>query len=243
MSSFQTAASTARPALEYWAQPQKCCDREWEAAYLRFETGDEERAKFLGRLRGFGAQHWPHDSRIVELCCGRGSGLAAWRELGFPHLEGVDLSVSLLAKCPDAARLYVGDCRQLKLPDASRDIVAVQGGLHHLARLPEDVRATAAEAWRVLRPGGKFLVVEPWTTPFLRCTHALCAQPAARRLSPRLAALAAMIEREAVTYHAWLAQPEAIWAALTAGFITARKRIAWGKLHWLGLKPAADHPR
>jgi len=238
MTPSDRAVSAAKPALEYWTQAQECCDREWEAAYLRFETRAEEEAKFLRRLRSFGVEQWPRDSRIVELCCGRGSGLSAWRQLGFSQLEGVDLSATLLAKCPDAARLYVGDCRDLKLPDSSRDIVAVQGGLHHLSRLPDDVAATAAEAWRVLRPGGKFLVVEPWAALFLHFTHALCGQPLARRLSPRLDALATMIEREAATYPAWLSQPDTVWAALTGKFSTVRKKIAWGKLQWLGVKPA-----
>lgn len=239
MSPSPRASPAVPPVLEYWTQSQECCDPEWEAAYLRFETRAQEERKFLGRLREFGVQHWPRDSRVVELCCGRGSGLAAWHELGFRHLEGVDLSATLLAECPAIARRYVGDCRHLQLPDASREVVAVQGGLHHLPALPDDVRATAAEAWRVLRPGGHFLVVEPWETPFLRFTHFLCARPAARRLWPRLAALAAMIEHEAATYHAWLSQPEAILTALSAGFMTVQKRIAWGKLQWLGRKPPA----
>ncbi|MGH9741336.1 MAG: hypothetical protein ACRD51_03190, partial [Candidatus Acidiferrum sp.] len=62
----------------------------WEAAYLRFETPQEEVQKFLNRLTRLGAAEWPRDAEIVELFCGRGSGLLALARLGFTHLEGVD---------------------------------------------------------------------------------------------------------------------------------------------------------
>ena len=51
----------------------------WEEAYLRFETPDQEIRKFHKRLVALGAGDWPRDSRIVELLCGRGSGLRALR--------------------------------------------------------------------------------------------------------------------------------------------------------------------
>jgi len=237
MSSPVRVVSVPQPRWKSWAPSQECCDPEWESAYLAFETREQEEKKFLRRLRGFEVERWSRDLQIVELCCGRGSGLQAWQKLGFENLEGVDLSERLLAECPAPAQLYVGDCRQLLLPDASRDVVVVQGGLHHLPSLPDDVRATSAEAWRVLKPGGKFLVVEPWDTPFLRFVHWLCTLPSARLLWPRLGTLATMIEREAVTYHAWLGRPDEVWPALTKGFDTVQKKIALGKLSWLGSKP------
>src|SRR5437762_12555511 len=49
----------------------------WEAAYLRFETPEEEIRKFIGRLNRLGARQWPSDAEIVELFCGRGNGLVA----------------------------------------------------------------------------------------------------------------------------------------------------------------------
>jgi hypothetical protein len=60
----------------------------WEAAYLAFETPEQEVAKFVSRLRKLGAHDWPKDSQIVELFCGRGSGLVALHRLGFTRIEG-----------------------------------------------------------------------------------------------------------------------------------------------------------
>ena len=73
----------------------------WEAAYLRFETPEQEIQKFMKRLRKLGADEWPRDSEIVELFCGRGNGLHALERLGFRRLEGADLSPRLLAQYPE----------------------------------------------------------------------------------------------------------------------------------------------
>ena len=64
----------------------------WEAAYLRFETPEQEIRKFVKRLRALGVSKWPRDNEIVELFCGRGNGLRALQSLGFTRVEGVDLS-------------------------------------------------------------------------------------------------------------------------------------------------------
>ena len=169
---------------------------------------------------------------------GGGGGLDAWRSLGFGKLEGVDISATLLQAHKGQARLYVGDCRRLEFPDASRDVVCVQGGLHHLAALPEDLEATIAEARRVLRPGGRLVAVEPWMTPFLATVHAVCGLGWARWTSPKIAALADMIEHERETYFNWLGRGPEILGVLTRNFATEQKRIAWGKLAWLGRKTA-----
>jgi ubiquinone/menaquinone biosynthesis C-methylase UbiE len=224
-------------SIERWTAPQECCDAAWESAYVRFETPEEEIRKFMSRLRGFGVERWSRDLQIVEIFCGRGSGLEAWRRLGFRQLEGVDISEALLTRYAGAAQLYVGDCRRLQFQDASRDVVCVQGGMHHLPTLPEDLLATVAEVWRVLRPGGRFIVVEPWSTPFLALVHGMCRQSTLRAAWRKIDALACMIEREQKTYFNWLSRPETILNELQRDFETEVTRTAWGKLSWMGRKP------
>jgi len=132
----------------------------WEAAYLRFETREQETQKFIGRLNRLGAPQWPRDSEIVELFCGRGNGLIALGRLGFTRIEGVDLSPRLVAHYRGPAKCIVGDCRQLPFEDCSKDVLIVQGGLHHLPTLPGDLEQTFSEIHRVLRPGGVFLAFD-----------------------------------------------------------------------------------
>jgi len=212
---------------------QVCCSTAWEEAYQRFETPEEERAKFLRRLRRLGAPGWPRDAEIVELFCGRGNGLAALGELGFTRVEGVDLSPSLLASYRGPARVHLADCRKLPFGDRSKDVLVVQGGLHHLESLG-DVEAVLREAKRVLRPGGRFVAVEPWLTPFLRLVHAVCEVRLARRLWGKLDALATMNDNERPTYERWLGAPGPILELLGRAFRPEVQRVAWGKLMFVG---------
>ena len=206
----------------------------WEAAYVRFETPEQEVRKFVRRLKKLRIDRLPRDARIVELFCGRGNGLHALSRLGFTHLEGVDLSSRLVAMYRGPAQCYVGDCRKLPFSNKSRDLLIVQGGLHHLPKLPEDLSQTFAEMHRVLREDGRLVVVEPWRTPFLRLVHPISEIRLVRRCSPKLDALATMTHYERVTYEQWLSQPGLILKLAREHFSPLREFFAWGKWMCVG---------
>jgi SAM-dependent methyltransferase len=225
---------TDQHSVVHWEAGTVCEDEAWEAAYERFETPEEEIRKFVGRYRRLGIDSLPRSSEVVELFCGRGNGLRALERMGFESLEGVDLSPGLTTRYRGPAQLYVGDCRQLRFEAGSKDLVIIQGGLHHLPALPGDVERVFSEINRILRPDGRVAIVEPWLTPFLRVVHAASRSRAIRRLWPKLDALASMNEREEVTYQAWLAQPQLILRLLVASFIPDRQFERFGKLFFLG---------
>lgn len=208
----------------------------WEDAYLRFESPEEEIRKFIGRLKFMGAMKWPRNAKIVELFCGRGSGLRALHELGFNEVEGIDLSPSLAAEYAGPGKILVGDCRQLPFENTSKDILIVQGGLHHLPALPHDLDRVLAEGSRVLRRDGLLVVVEPWVTVFLSLVHALCRSRTIRTLSPKIGALAIMIYYERQTYKQWLSQPQLILESLHKAFRCERCNFRWGKIYFTGRK-------
>ena len=205
----------------------------WEDAYLRFETPEEEIRKFTRRLHDLGAGDWPRGARILELFCGRGNGLVALERLGFTELSGVDLSPRLVGLYRGRGRCAAGDCRALPVRSGSCDVAIVQGGLHHLPDLVADLPVVIEEVRRVLRPGGRFVVVEPWLTPFLSVVHAVCASPA-RYAWGRLDALATMIHYEQDTYSRWLAHPEFVLSTLAHGFSQEYRERRWGKLLFVG---------
>lgn len=73
----------------------------------------------------------------------------------------------------------VADAHVLPFRDGSADAVVGLDVLHHLAR----PRAFFAEAARVLRPGGRLALVEPWVTPLSFAVYRFfhqedCARPA-----------------------------------------------------------------
>jgi len=206
----------------------------WEAAYVRFETPQQEIQKFRGRLKKLGVDRLPRDAKIVELFCGRGNGLHALGQLGFKHVEGIDLSSRLVKMYRGPAQCYVADCRNLPLPDRSKDVLIVQGGLHHLTTLPGDLSEAFMEMQRVLRRDGRVVIVEPWLTPFLRVVHAVSAVRLARRYSEKLDALATMIDYERTTYERWLHQPKLILKLARAHFSPLQESFGWGKWMFVG---------
>ena len=206
----------------------------WEEAYLRFETPDEEERKFVRRLIAAGARGWDKQSVVLDLFCGRGGGGRALRRLGFRHVVGLDLSARLLHARTDRSACMVADCRVLPIASASADLVVVQGGLHHLPIIPRDLSTVLKEIARALRPGGIFVAVEPWSTPFLALVHEVCRVPLARRAMPKVDALATMIEHERETYEAWLRSGSTILQELDRHFNRRRARRRLGKLHYVG---------
>lgn len=222
------------------ATPPAAGDDAWERAYLRFQSPAQEVRKFVRRLRQLGARRWPRDAAVLELFCGRGNGLRALERLGFTNVTGVDLSPTLAARYQGPARVLVHDCRQLPFPDDSYDAAVVHGGLHHLPVLPDDLARTLHEVRRVLRPGGRFLVVEPWRTPFLDFFHLLTRQRLVRRLWPKLDAYETMQEHEADTFNRWISAPDMVLGLLRSTFVPVVCRTGWGKLHFVGSKAVGD---
>ena len=101
------------------------------------------------------------DARILDLACGTGAVAAAWRRR-FPkaHITGVDASDGMLEvarrRCPDV-EFSRGDMDSVlaSVPDASLDAVSCAWAIGYA-----DPRRIAREAFRALRPGGVFAVVE-----------------------------------------------------------------------------------
>lgn len=100
---------------------------------------------------------------VVDIGCGEGYltlEAARWAA----RVVGIDRSVEVLARARVLARRRrvtnvqwkQGDLARLPLPDASMDVALLSQALHHAPR-PEDALREAA---RVLRPGGRVLVLD-----------------------------------------------------------------------------------
>lgn len=99
---------------------------------------------------------WIVGDRVVELGIGTGVVAAALEELGH-HVVGVDLSADMMRAAVDrlGARVARADVDTLPLADDSIDTAVFVWVL----QLVDDITATLSEAARVVRPGGRVVVV------------------------------------------------------------------------------------
>ncbi|HSV07168.1 MAG TPA: class I SAM-dependent methyltransferase [Candidatus Binatus sp.] len=127
-----------------------------DAAHFRWTTADPgfapvEEALLAPRLAGLAAP-------CLEVGCGEGTNLVRLARRGRPF--GIDRSVERVrfaaGAVPDA-RLATADACALPFRDGVFASVLIRDLLHHLG----DPRRAAAEAVRVLVPGGTLLVIEP----------------------------------------------------------------------------------
>lgn len=100
---------------------------------------------------------------VIDIGSASGVSAAILASYG-ANVVGIDISPDLIAQAKamwkdygDRIEFMVGDAEKLEVPDESVDACFFGGVLHHF---PERERVYA-EARRVLKPGGKFVAIEP----------------------------------------------------------------------------------
>jgi ubiquinone/menaquinone biosynthesis C-methylase UbiE len=138
---------------------------------------EKEAHKYDRQMRFFewllfgGGREWvcsQAEGEVLEIAVGTGRNLPYYPD--GVRLTGVELSPAMLEVAHARARelgreidLRVGDAQALEFPDERFDSVVCTLSL---CTIPDD-RAAVAEVRRVLRPGGRFLLLEHVRSPLL----------------------------------------------------------------------------
>ncbi|OGE80341.1 MAG: hypothetical protein A2826_02705 [Candidatus Doudnabacteria bacterium RIFCSPHIGHO2_01_FULL_43_23] len=104
--------------------------------------------KFLGDTYGL---------KVLDVGCGTGEMA---KDFSGSDYYGIDISRDYIeyARQKNKGKFQVMDATKMEFPDSSFDIVFVMAILHHLN--DSDTEAILSEVKRVLRPGGKFLIMD-----------------------------------------------------------------------------------
>ena len=98
--------------------------------------------------------------RLLDLCCGTGDLAMAMQEGGAGEVVGTDFAPAMIElareKAGERIEFRVADTTDLPFEDASFDVATVGFGVRNL----EDIDGGFREACRVLKPGGRLLVLE-----------------------------------------------------------------------------------
>jgi SAM-dependent methyltransferase len=108
----------------------------------------------------FCEKHFSKPGRLLDLGCGTGRLCAHFAAKGF-ECVGVDLSDEMLAKARTVSNvtwLKANIVELHDLPEASFDNVACLFSTLGMIRTPEHRQAVVANAFRLLKPGGTFVV-------------------------------------------------------------------------------------
>jgi SAM-dependent methyltransferase len=112
----------------------------------------------IDMLEALGAVAWADAGAVVDLACGTGR-TGAWLAQRSPAaIDGVDITAEMLALARDKGvyrSLTQGDVTTTGLPDGGYDLAMASLVDEHLA----DLHPFYAEAFRLLRPGGAFVLV------------------------------------------------------------------------------------
>ncbi len=124
------------------------------ARLAAFSVGGETRFRQLP-LQGLSITA---DMRILDLCCGSGQTtqfLVAYAH----HVTGLDASPRSIRRAQEnvpQATFVEGWAESMPLPDQHFDLVHTSAAMHEMAT--EQRQAIFQEVWRVLKPGGYFVM-------------------------------------------------------------------------------------
>jgi SAM-dependent methyltransferase len=127
---------------------------EWAATYEATVTEGLDQP-LLERIHSV---DWPAMRSAADLACGTGRTGRWLKNKGVARIDGIDITPAMLAFAKRSGvhdALHLADVRATPLPSSAIDLCTLVLADEHLTELGPVYR----EAWRLLRGGGKFVIV------------------------------------------------------------------------------------
>lgn len=120
-------------------------------------TPDPHRSEVWRHICAYLRRWIPSDARVLEL----GAGWCDFANaVNAREVTAMDIDQVVVEAAGPGVKAEVGDCTDLsRFEDRSFDCVVASNLLEHLTRPMAD--RLLAEAWRVLSPGGRFILIQP----------------------------------------------------------------------------------
>ncbi|MCK4730398.1 MAG: methyltransferase domain-containing protein [Candidatus Aenigmarchaeota archaeon] len=105
------------------------------------------------------------NKKVVELCCGRGDIIQKLKS-EVKEIIGIELSEERIALCKEKFRkdkkvkIMSENISKIPLKSGEYDLVIIKMGLHHV----KDINSVLYESSRILKTGGKFIIVDKFLT-------------------------------------------------------------------------------
>jgi ubiquinone/menaquinone biosynthesis C-methylase UbiE len=119
------------------------------------------------KLRRLGALSLPREARILDLACGMGEALRILHDQGFSNLSGSDITLDPGLSKEPWVQLAESSATKLPYEAATFDAVICMHSLHHLGGVV-NIGKAFEECVRILRPGGRLMVLDHYDSPQLR---------------------------------------------------------------------------
>ena len=126
------------------------------------------------------------NAEVLDYGCGTGGSIRKVSEFNPKKITGIDISEVSIDKAKSSldnlkvnSELFVENCEKTKFEDSKFDIVYGTGILHHL-----QPSSCINEIFRLLKPGGKMLFIEPLgTNPIINIYRKLTLIPGLKMTS------------------------------------------------------------
>jgi ubiquinone/menaquinone biosynthesis C-methylase UbiE len=130
----------------------------WQSQHYLEPYATSRKMKLPAKLKRLGLFDEDREVSLLDTCCGGGDVLQILKQNGFKNLTGIDQH-AIKNERETEINFIVGDVLKMPFPDNTFDVVLNMHALHHMGNA-ETTHAFFLEVRRVLKPGGKFLIVD-----------------------------------------------------------------------------------